>query len=363
MYGSSFTGIGRYCMELVLQLSKIDTFNSYVLFFNEPEYSKFKVPNERFSKIFVGAKHYSTSEQIGFLKKIKNAKLDLMHFTHFNAPLLYKEPSIVTIHDLTLSFFPGKKMNRIWHRAAYQMVLRSAVKKASHIIAVSNHTKEDLKKLLHVKDEKISVIHEGISEGVEVIKDQERLKKTAQRYKLPERFLLYTGVWRYHKNLVGLIKAFKLIKSEKNYPGKLVLTGKPDPSYPEIKEAIKNLQLEDEVISTGLVPEDDLVALLNLAEVFVFPSFYEGFGLPPLEAFSCGTPVAASNRSCIPEICGDAAVFFDPENEAEMADKINLILKSPSLRDNLIERGFERIKRFSWKNMAKETLEIYNSFK
>lgn len=362
MYGSAFTGIGRYCFELVRNLAVIDEENEYVLFFNEPEYSGFVPPNERFSKVFAGAKHYSAKEQTGFYLKIKKQHLDLMHFTHFNAPILYRDKSIVTIHDLTLSFFPGKKMKGILHRAAYQAVIGTIVKKAKKIIAVSENTKKDLIRILHVPEDKISVIYEGIASEVTKISDRDFFKKIEKKYKLPRKFLLYTGVWRYHKNIVGLLEAFAILKNKFGFDGGLVLTGKPDPVYPEVVKTIERLKIGDSVISTGLVPEKDLVGLLNLARVYVFPSFYEGFGLPILEAFACGTPVAASNLSSIPEICGEGnALLFNPYNSEEMAEKINSILVFEPLRKQLIERGMARAKFFDWAKMARQTLKVYTS--
>ncbi|MBU2523693.1 glycosyltransferase, partial [Patescibacteria group bacterium] len=202
MYSSAFTGIGRYTYELVNRLAKTDNENEYFLFFNEPQYSEVDAAfeNKRFHKILVGAKHYSFKEQTVFLKKIRDAKLDLMHFTHFNAPILYRGKSVVTIHDLTLSYYPGKKMASMAHRAAYHLVINSITKRAKKIIAVSKNTKNDLINLLNVPTEKIEVIYEGVGSEFKEIKDAGILAKLRDKYKIDERFLLYTGVWRSHKN-------------------------------------------------------------------------------------------------------------------------------------------------------------------
>lgn len=360
MYSASFTGIGRYTYELVKNLSEIDTQNEYFLFFNEPEYSAFKPYNERFHKVLVDARHYSVKEQTRFLTVLNEAGLDLMHFTHFNAPILYRGRCIVTIHDLTLSYFPGKKMNGWLHRAGYNAVLKSIVNKSQTIIAVSENTKKDLIKLLHTPEEKIRVIYEGVGDEFKPVTSEHLLTSVQQKYQLPERFLLYTGVWRSHKNVLGLLKAFSILKTEHRYPGKLVLTGKKSQDYPEITQMITDLDLESEIVFTGLVPEAHLITLLTLAEVFVFPSFYEGFGLPPLEAFACKTPVAASNAACIPEICGEGnASFFDPHNPNDMAKKIQQIVTQPELKEKLIANGFKRSQFFSWKKMATEILSLY----
>ena len=363
MYSSTYTGIGRYVYELVEQLKKIDKKNKYVLFFNEPEYSKFKDDAPNFKKVLVNAKHYTLNEQINFLKLLNKEKLDLMHFTHFNAPVLYKAPSIVTIHDLTLSFYPGKKMTSIHHRLAYHLTLSSAVNKAKKVIAVSENTKQDLIRLLNTDPEKISVIYEGVNDDFKPIRQESQLAEVKEKYKLDKPYLLYTGVWRSHKNLPNLIKAFHILKSEYEFDGYLVITGRRDPVYEEeVVGETQTLQLENDVIFTGSVPDEDLIKLYCAASVYVFPSLYEGFGLPPLEAMQCGIPVCASDTSCTPEICGEEnALFFNPHSPESIADKIYQVLSSQTLRNKLIQNGFERVNTFSWEKMAQETLKIYNS--
>ncbi|MBT5016855.1 glycosyltransferase family 4 protein [Candidatus Peregrinibacteria bacterium] len=351
MYSSSFTGIGRYVYELTRHLFEMDTQNEYVLFMNEPEFSKFEPPNERVRKILVNARHYSWGEQVKFARILRREKLDLVHFTHFNAPLLYRGPSVVTIHDLTLSFFPGKKMTSWLHRMAYHLVLKSIVKRSKSVIAVSKNTKKDLLKLLKTSSEKVQVIYESAAKE---FKPSDAPK---------ENFFLYTGVWRNHKNLVNLLKAFAKLCEQDDFKGKLVITGREDPHYPEAKQTIKELKLENRVDLPGLVSESELLALYQKAKVYVLPSFYEGFGLTPLESMASGTPVVASNTSCIPEICGpENARFFDPYQVENMAKVMSEVWFDEALQKDLRERGLERVKDFSWKQMAKETFKLYNQF-
>jgi glycosyltransferase involved in cell wall biosynthesis len=177
---------------------------------------------------------------------------------------------------------------------------------------------------------------------------------------LQKPYFLYTGVWRDHKNIVGLIRAFAGMNEDLGGVYNLVITGRHNPSYHEIPDTIRKLNLEKEVHLVGLVSEADLQALYQHALAYVFPSFYEGFGLPPLEAMQCGTPVAASNRSAIPEVCGEGnALFFDPSDENDMREKMRILATDPSVRQRLVNRGFERVKDFSWETMAKETLAVY----
>jgi glycosyltransferase involved in cell wall biosynthesis len=352
-FSSKFTGIGRYTHELVENFiklnSKLSIPHELVLFFNEPEYSDFHCP-EHVKKILVNAKHYSIDEQFVFLKKLNAAKLDLVHFPHFNIPVLYSKPYIVTIHDLTLSMFPGQKMTRWYHRVGYNLTIKNAVKKAKKIIAVSKNTKKDLVRLLGVPEEKITVIYNGVTPEFKIIPEYKSAKH--------DPFLLYAGVWRSHKNLPRLISAFHLLKSKNAdlKDLKLIITGKPDPHYPEVERTVKFLGLENDVKFLGLVPEQELIKLYNQAKIFVFPSLYEGFGLPPLEAMSCGTPVAAANSSSIPEICGkNNAVFFDPHDIKSIAETILSLYKNPTAQEKLIKNGLIHAAEFSWVKSAKET--------
>lgn len=358
MYSSHFTGIGRYVFELVENLQKIDQRNHYVLFFNEPEYTNFQPSNPNFSKVLVDARHYSLDEQTKFLKILNRQKLDLMHFTHFNRPIFYNRPSIVTIHDLTLHFFPGKKMTRGFQRLAYYMTVRSAVNKARKIIAVSRTTARDLQQVLRTPLKKIHVIYEGVNPEFKPLDNPSRINHTLDKYNINKKFLLYTGVWRDHKNLQGLIRAFKILIAKHDL--QLVITGKKDNIYAEdIFNLVRELELEKNIVFPGLVSEDELVDLLNAAHIYTFPSFYEGFGLPPLEAMQCGTPVAASDTSCIPEICGKNAVYFDPKSPDDMAAKIETLLTDKDLYHHLEKAGQEHVQKFSWTKMSKETHQLY----
>lgn len=363
MHGASFTGIGRYTAELIAQLAKLDTEHEYVLFMRKDAYESFQCPNDRFKKVPADFRHYSLGEQTGFLRTLNREKLDLMHFTHFNAPLFYAKPFIVTIHDLTLSFFPGKKMNHLLQRLAYHLVVRNVTQKAKRIIAVSNHTKEDLMRTLGVPEDKIVVIYNGVSaqfSGATPTKRPELNKKLG----LSKPFFLYTGVWRDHKNLVGLIKAFAGFNEETGRQYELVITGPHNPTYHEVPDTVKSLGAESSIHLVGLVSEEDIHSLYLNAFAYVFPSFYEGFGLPPLEAMQSGTPVLASNVSAIPEVCGEGnALYFDPYSIEDMKSKMKDFVRDASLRQRLIDRGFTRVKFFSWEKMARQVLDVYNSIR
>ncbi len=386
MFSDSFTGIGRYNFELtkrfflpheILQirnfaegeiisrgkppqspLQKGTQEIEWVIFMNEPEFSKFTFP-PHVRKVLVNAPHYSFAEQVKFLRLLHREKCDLVHFTHFNLPIFYRGAFVVTIHDTTISFFPGKKMNSWWQRLAYRIVIRHAVHAAKRVITVSQNTSQDVQKLFGVPASKISVVPNGIGSEFRPDSDAEK-QAVKKKFSLGEKFLLYTGNWREHKNLVGLLQAFrKILDTQPSL--QLVITGRPDPHYPEVQETISKLGLHDSVKLLGLVDFSDLVRLYGAASVYTFPSLYEGFGLPPLEAMSCGTPVAASRVSAIPEVCGEGALYFDPRDIDDMAKKILQLLTDDSLRQNLIANGKKQIQQFSWDTAAAETLKILRS--
>lgn len=360
-YSSAFTGIGRYVYELVDRILRMDDQNTYVLFFNRPQFDRFAAPRKNVEKVLANAEHYSFAEQWHFRRVLYSANLDLMHFTHFNAPILYRKPSIVTIHDLTISLYPGRKFNTFFHKLGYDLTIKSIIKRAKKIIAVSDSTKRDLVAFLGVAAEKICVIYEGVNRQFHKISDARIVDDFCAKIGLTKPYILYTGVWRNHKNLVNLVKAFAILKNKYKFPGRLVITGNEDPWYPEVKQTVKNEGMEGEVRFTGLVPEEDLVLLYNGALLYVLPSYYEGFGLTVLEAFACGVPVCASKTSSIPEICGEGnAVFFNPYDPEDMAAKIASIYPHPEKMEEFACRGYERLKDFSWEKMASQTLQIYN---
>jgi len=338
----------------------MDDGHRYVLFFNNPEFEKFKEPSPKFKKVLADAPIYSLREQTHFLKVLNKEKLDLMHFTHFNAPIFYKTTSIVTIHDLILSFFPGKKKKSILSKLGYFLTLRSSVKHAKKVITVSENSRDDLIKIMKTPKDKIDVIYQGVTDEFKQIDDNLRIKKTLQKLGINKPFFLYTGVWRYHKNIPNMIRAYKKVRELTGEDIQLVITGKEDPWYPEVKELPSEIGVKDSVKLTGLVDENELVDLYNAASIYIFPSFYEGFGLPPLEAMACGTPVAASDASCIPEVIGKGnAAFFNPKDYEEMAQVIHALYKDKAMQEELVRKGLIRVGEFSWQTMAELTHNLY----
>ena len=374
MYDTGFTGIGRYVFNLVKYLLAGQGQGSgqqpyqYVLFFNQSQLAELPAELKQQAEVVViDAPYYSWSEQLGYPRELRRQRLDLMHFTHFNAPLMYRGKVVVTIHDLTLSKYPSHKRNSPWHRAAYQLTLRNIVGRAEKVIAVSGNTKKDLVEMLGAEADKVAVIHEAPADNFRNDISEKLVRAAQQKYGLGDNYLLYTGVWRPHKNLVRLVEAFAALKrrgksQQRDWSGlKLVIAGKENADYPDVRERVNLLGLRRAVVLPGFIADEDLPAVVKGAAIYVFPSLYEGFGLPPLEAMACGTPVCVANTSSLPEVCGLAnAHYFDPLSVADMAEKLGELLADEGLREKYRQRGLLRAAEFSWPKMALATREIYD---
>lgn len=351
LYSPKYTGIGRYVAEFIKHAAELDSSNSFIVYLNEPEFSQFSVPNERWTKKLLNIPHYSLAEQTRYLSFLNQESVDMMYFPHFNLPVLYKKPYVVTIHDLTLHYYPYKEYHPKWSLKkqlqiwAYRFIMKRAIANSQHVIAVSENTKQDIMREYHTDPEKISVIYEGVPDHFAPTPDSGLLTP----------YLLYTGVWRSHKNLLNLIKAFKKIREQHDID--LVVTGKKDPAYPEIPQLIEELGLQEHIRLPGFVSDEELIRLISEAEVYVFPSLYEGFGLPPLEAMQLGVPVACSNTSSLPEVCAEAALYFDPKNPEDMAIQISRFLSDPQLKQEYIYKGLQNVKRFSWRAMTSQVID------
>ena len=239
----------------------------------------------------------------------------------------------------------------------YRALLPRTIKSADKIIAISHHTKNDIIQHFKIPEDKIKVIHLAANKNYKPLQG-DKINKIKQKYDLNCPFILYVGGLAPNKNVKRLIQAFyKLKKQGINH--KLILTGVKRWKYKSIFETIEKLNLQKDVIFTGYVPDEDLPALYNAADLFVYPSLYEGFGLPPLEAMACGTPVITSNTSSLPEVVGDAGIMVNPYDVDELANKMYEVLTNDGLGEELSKKGLERAKLFSWKKCAEEHLKVY----
>lgn len=298
-------------------------------------------------------KIYGAGEQLHFpLKKLKKCGADMLHVPHYNVPVLYRGRLAVTIHDLTHLVLPQFLPNRLAYLYA-KLLIGYAVHKAEIIFTVSENSKKDIMRFYKVREDKISVVYNAVDSKF-VHRDREKVCYLMDKYGLPadRKIIMYVGNLKPHKNLPRLLEAYSKLKGREDTC--LVLVGKAFDSE-DLTPRIKELGIEDSVIRTGIIVDDELVDFYNLADLFVFPSLYEGFGIPPLEAMACGTPVVCSDNSSLPEVVGDAAYTFDPYNEEEIRSAMEKVLEDEVLAASLIEKGYERVKLFTPDNIINKT--------
>lgn len=351
------TGIDRYSQEIVKSMCLNNT-HEYNIISNEKIEIKNITENKIFPDVSPFLKTYSWYLSMPF--RLKNMDVDIIH-NMSQAPTFFgfDTQNILTIHDLTPFIVP--EYHPLSRSLLYKALLGRTLKFADRIIAVSEQTKKDLINAMNVPEEKIKVIYEAANEQFMPM-DKAYCRNSLSRYNITDPFILYVGTLEPRKNIPKLIKAFYKIK-KLGINHKLVIAGKKGWNYKEIFETIKNLKLQTDVLFTGYMPEEDLPILYNAADLFVYPSLYEGFGLPPLEAMACGTPVITSNTSSLPEVVGDAGVIVDPCNVGGLANVMYEVLINESLREDMRTKGLERARMFSWERTAKETLQAYEGLK
>ena len=356
---SGGSGIGRYITELSHEILKQDKANRYVLFFHDAAASQDYLQYGH-KIVITGIPHYSLAEQLNLPKILNKENLDLVHFPHFNVPLFYRKPYVVTIHDLTHTLFPGRKKSHMVHRLAYRIIFRKAIARAKKVIAVSQATKQDILNHFKVPAEKITVVYEGFKATYSMMDKQEAFEKISNRFGITKPYILYVGEWRRYKNLPLLAQAFDKLRAQ-GLDLQLVLAGKPDPNYPEIKDKVFGIKNVNELVAPGRVTDDELKLLYNAATLFVLPSLIEGFGLPPLEAAACGTPSALADIPALREVMGQGAEFFDPNNLDNMTDVLANLLSNPNRLEELANLALNRARHFSWKQAAIETINVYEN--
>jgi len=351
------SGIKTYSYYLIKKLNEIENLDICLIGYENdttfPSLNKILISNP-FSFI---SKLYLWHPYLTLKLNSKKYNLDIVHSLNTGPSFfkLNKQKYVITVHDLIPLVFPQTRPYRVF--LIYKYLLPRTLRKADKIIAVSNSTKSDLIKFFNLPSEKIEVIYEAADERFKVLIDDD-VRDIKQKYNLTFPFILYVSGLAPHKNLITLIKAFHKVKP-KGIDHKLVITGKKRWKYKEIFDSIDALHLQDDVIFTGYVPDEDLPGLYNAADLFVYPSLYEGFGLPPLEAMACGCPVIVSNTSSLSEVVGDSGILFDPYDVEELADCILNVLKNIKFKEKMIKKGLSRAKLFSWEKCTKSTLCVY----
>jgi glycosyltransferase involved in cell wall biosynthesis len=348
------TSSGRYVERLIHYLQLVDNVNCYDILLKTKDFDAWQPSNPRFNKIRCDVKEFTFAEQLKLRRIINSLKPDLVHFAFAHQPILYKGKTITTVHDLTTLRFYNPSKNPVVFKLKQQVygwVVKKSVKKSSNVITPSQYVKDDLVKYSKIDANKVTVTYESA----------DPINQPAEAYAdlVGKQFIMYVGRPTPHKNLPRLIEAFTALK--KTHPElKLVLAGKKDINYKHIEEQVNQFKVSD-VIFTDFISEGQLKWLYQNCTAYVFPSLSEGFGLPGLEAMICNAPVVSSNATCLPEVYGDAAIYFDPLDVNDITKVIEKVLSSPDIQNELKTNAQAVLKKYSWQKMAKQTLNLYNS--
>jgi len=351
-------GIGTYIRNLLRQLARLDRDTEFVVLCRPDDRGAVAVLGQNLRAVSESAGNYSVAEQWRIPLALRRERVTLFHAPHYVLPPLVGCRSVVTIHDCIHLMFPQYLPNR-FALAYARTSIALAARRATRIMTVSESSKRDILRMVDAPADKIDVIYNAYDERFGVEPREEDVLRVRERYQLQDPFILYAGNVKPHKNLERLIEAFHLVRARGLDQVKLVLIGDDISKYAALRRAVHQHQLHKYVRFLGYLPEDTLAALYRLAGVFVFPSLYEGFGLPPLEAMASGTPVVTSNVSSLPEVAGDAAVLVDPYDPGAIADGIERVLTDQALRDDLRRKGLARAKQFSWDQSVRRIREIY----
>ena len=353
-------GIGTYVRNLVRHLAHLDRDTTYFLFCDRADESTLRDLAENFVPVVEESDGYSLREHVSIPYKLRRLGADLLHTPHYVLPLLCGRASVTTIHDCIHLLFPEYLPSRLAYHYAHFM-MGSAVRRSALVFTVSEASRRDILRFYPDADpDRLLVIPNAIDEDMLADPGEEEMMRVRERYQIRGRFVLYAGNIKPHKNLHRLIIAFGLLKQVPGHEDvKLLIIGDEINKYGSLRRSVEGAGVRQDVRFFGFVPEHTLAALYRMASVFAFPSLYEGFGLPPLEAMACGTPVVTSNVSSLPEVVGDAAVLVDPYDARSIAEGIRRVLVDEVLRRDLQTRGVAHAHSFSWEQAARRVREIY----
>ena len=353
-------GIGTYVRNLLRELARIDTTTEYSVLCAPQDCSVVRAMGGNFHPVEETARGYSIGEQFAVPLDLRRERVSLFHEPHYVLPPLTPCRSVVTIHDCIHLRFPQYLPNRLAYAYA-RASLWTATHRAARVITVSETSKRDILSYFRVPESRVEVIYNAIDERFWQQPTADDMERVRQRYQLNAPFVLYTGNIKPHKNLERLIEAFNMLRQVPDLKDvQLLIIGDEISKYASLRRCVHRYKLHKHVRFFGFVTDQTLAALYRLADVFVFPSLYEGFGLPPLEAMASGTPVIASNASSLPEVVGNAALMVDPYDPAAIADAMRRVLTDGALRADLRAKGFDRARSFSWERSIRRVREIYD---
>jgi glycosyltransferase involved in cell wall biosynthesis len=356
-------GVGTYIWNLVRNLSEVDTHNQYLLLGSRKDFQELGPLNSNFGLFPRDTPAKGWREHFALPLLLRRQGLDVIHIPHHEGFFVSPGKCVVTVHDCVHVKFPLENLSRF---RQYQIYLRTkrAVETASRVLAVSNSTRDDLVNIFDLNADRITVIHNALDERFASDWGNEDRQKVLERYQLNDPFVLYSGRIRPHKNIHRLIEAFAVLKNEltadeRYHDLKLIIIGDELSRHQYLRLTVVRSGVQQDVRFFGFVPYPILRVFYQSAALFAFPSLYEGFGLPPLEAMANRTPVLASNTSSLPEVLGDAALLVNPENVFEIARGMKSILMEHSLRDRLVQKGLRQISKFSWRTAAEQVVQAY----
>jgi glycosyltransferase involved in cell wall biosynthesis len=356
-------GLGRYAQELTTALVAADQQNEYVAFYQHPRDAEVDAPLDQLPRLTsdLDTKPWRFSALLAYFLRIPQDRMfpgiDLFHATDHLLPRLHGIKTVFTLHDLIYCVHPEthKPLNR-WFLT---LMMPRFLRMADAVIAISENTRQDAMRFYHLEEDKIHVVYEGVNKSFRPASAR-AMADIRRLYALPQRFILYLGTIEPRKNLITLLEAYRdLLRGDSEL--RLVIAGKKGWLYTGFFERMREWGLEEQVLFPGFIPEADLPALYSAAELFVFPSLYEGFGLPILEAMACGTAVVSSNASSLPEVAGDAALMVDPHSVNDLARAMSRLLDDEALRRELESRGVRQAAKFTWELAARDTLAVYES--
>jgi alpha-1,3-rhamnosyl/mannosyltransferase len=350
---SHFPGIGRYVRSLVQAMKPLLGANE-TLYVLTPATGDIPEKDAGIEYIPVDISNFELRQQWGLRKILGELEVDVYHSPYYLMPYFLSMPMVLTIHDFIPQFFPQYVSGRA--RLFFKLAMQLAVGSAQKFISVSEATRQDFLRLYNVPSEQVATIHHGAY--APDFDSATPIEDIRQKYQLPENYVLYVGINKPHKNLAALINGWQKVVSQQD-THKLVIAGSWDTHYPEPKLLTESLGLSDQIKFIGRVDEVDLPSLYRAADVFAFPSKYEGLGFPVLEAMACGTAVLCSNISSLPEVVGDAAVLVDPDQPGDIAKELLYLIQNDDRRAFLVEEGYAQTRKFSWESCARAVLEIY----
>ncbi len=361
-------GVGRYAQELLTALLGENGAHEYCTFYYDPRGdARSDPPLDRLPAQVIrsGAKPWRMSVLLAYGTGATMDRwlppAEVLHATDHLLPPVHRARTVFTIYDLTTQLYPEyhSALNR-WYSA---LMLPRFLRRADAVIAISESTQRDIVQRLNVPPEKIRVIYAGVHPRFQPDLEPSRVAAVRAKYQLPERMMLYLGTVEPRKNLEMLVEAYHALLQHTPAAPTLVIAGRKGWMYQPVFDRVRALGLDTRVHFTGWVDDADMPALLNAAEVFVYPSLYEGFGLPPLEAMACGVPVLCSNTSSLPEVVGDAGLLLDPRDAGAWTHALARVLDDEHVRAELRARGLAQASKFSWSQAARQTVQVYDQLK